>query len=252
MWTNKTNMNRKRSILRTVLALLLGASVAVAQSDLSQLTAAQRAALDAGQPVVVTDEVTGVAWPRVTVRRVIPGPPDEAAAVFADYARHASFLPNVLRSEVSRVVDSVSAEVSYELSVPIVADEAYTVRNTIAALSANDPRTPRGYRIAWTLVRATSTKAADGEARFEPYQGGTLFTYRNLVVPGGRIAGLGVIKRKAQRDVEATAAAIAEQVARVRSSDRTRLDSLRRALPDSPYRSPRASGSPTTRPRPAR
>jgi hypothetical protein len=242
-------MRRSLAAVASFLALSLGAVDAAAQSTPAQLSAAQRDALDAGRPVVLSEDVAGVAWPRVTVLRFIQGPPDEAAAVFADYARHASFLPNVLRSEVTRVVDSLTAEVSYVLSVPIVADEAYTVRNTITGVASPDPRAPRTYRIAWTLVRASSTKAADGEARFEPYRGGTLFTYRNLVVPGGRIAGLGVIKRKAQRDVEATAAAIAERIATLRATDRSGLDALRRALPDSPYRSPRASDSPT-RPRP--
>lgn len=245
-------MRRSRAAVAFFLALGLGAVDAAAQSTPAQLSATQRDALDAGRPVVLSEEVAGVAWPRVTVLRFIPGPPDEAAAVFADYARHASFLPNVLRSEVSRVVDSLTAEVSYVLSVPIVADESYTVRNTITSIASPDARVPRTYRIAWTLVRASSTKAADGEARFEPYRGGTLFTYRNLVVPGGRIAGLGVIKRKAQRDVEATAAAIAERITTLRATDRAGLDARRRALPDSPYRSPTASGSPTRPPPPAR
>jgi hypothetical protein len=245
-------MRTSRSVLSRLFALVVGSTVAGAQPTLPVLSASQRDALDAGRPVVITDEVAGVAWPRVTVLRVIPGPPDEAAAVFADYARHASYLPNVLRSEVSRVVDSVTAEISYVLSVPIVSDESYTVRNRITVVAATDSAATKGYRIAWTLVRASSTKAADGEARFEAYRGGTLFTYRNLVVPGGRIAGLGVIKRKAQRDVEATAAAIAQRIATVRATDRAGLDRLLRALPDSPYRSPRASGSPTRPPPPAR
>lgn len=213
-----------------------------------QLTVEQQRLLDAGRRVVLAEEVPGVAWPRVTVLQVVPAPPDEAAAVFADYARHATYLPNVLRSDVTRVVDSTSSEVSYVLSVPIVSDESYTVLNRISILPAADPTAPRGYRIAWTLVRASSTKAADGEARFESYRGGTMFTYRNFVVPGGRIAGLGIIKRKAQRDVEATAAAIAQRITTVRATDRAALDQLLRVLPDSPYRSPRASGSPT-RPR---
>jgi len=241
-------------IRRLWFALVVCASIAALAAPVhgQRLSVDQQRLLDAGQRIVLAEEVAGVAWPRVTVVQFLSAPPDEAAAVFADYAQHASFLPNVLRSEVSRVVDSVTAEVSYVLSVPIVADEAYTVRNRITVLPASDTGTQAGYRIAWTLVRASSTKAADGEARFEPYRGGTLFTYRNLVVPGGRIAGLGVIKRKAQRDVEATAAAIAQRVATVRATDRAGLDQRRRALPDSPYRSPRASGSPTTRPRPAR
>ena len=99
-------MRRSRSLVIVSLALTFGTAGAAAQPTIAPLSPAQRAALDAGQPVVITDDVAGVAWPRVTVLRFIPGPPDEAAAVFADYARHASYLPNVLRSEVTRVVDS--------------------------------------------------------------------------------------------------------------------------------------------------
>lgn len=69
-----------------------------------------------------------------------------------------------------------------------------------------------------------------GEVRFEPSRGGTLFTYRNLVVPGGRIAGLGFSRRKAQRDVEATPSAIAARVVRSRSGDPALLDRQLRAL----------------------
>ena len=79
-------------------------------------------------------------------------------------------------------------------------------------------------------------KAADGEALFAPYRDGTLLTYRNLVVPGSRLAGLGFIRGRAQREVEATVRAIAAQVVTMRTNDRPRLDEQVRALrrlPDS-------------------
>ena len=128
-------------------AMLFALTVGVA--DAQQLSPDQRAILESGGRVVLTEEIAGSVWPRITVLQFVVGSPEESAAVFMDYARHASFVPNVLVSRVSRVVDAATLEVDYVLSVPIAPDE--------------------------------------------PYRGGTLFTYRNLVVPGGQIAGLGFI-----------------------------------------------------------
>jgi hypothetical protein len=128
-------------------------------------------------------------------------------------------------------------EVDYTLRVPIVKDESYTVRDHLTSALADTVTGARSYRVEWTLVRASSTKAADGEAVFEPYRDGTLLTYRNLVVPGSRMAGLGFIRGRAQREVEGTVRAIAEQVLKERASDRALLDrqlSALRAIVGSP------------------
>ncbi len=199
--------------------LSLGASAPRAL-EAQPLAPSERATLDAGRALVRTEAVEGSAWPRVTVRRLIASTPEEAAAVFADYDRHVGFIPNLLASRVSRVVDRATAEVDYLLKVPIVADEAYTVRNHV---SASGPDSARTISVRWSLVRATSTKAADGEARFEPYGSGTLLTYRTLVTPGGRIAGLGIIRRRALQDVETTVAALGAQVEKQGRSDRATL-----------------------------
>lgn len=200
------------------------------RSDAQSLGSAERAAIDSGRQVVVTEKVPGSSWPRVTVYQFVAGSPEEAAAVFVDYERHASFLPNVKRSHIRRVIDSATVEVDYTLRVPIVADESYTVRDHVTSAVADSVGAARSYRVEWTLVRATSTKAADGEALFEPYRDGTLLTYRNLVVPGSRLAGLGFIRGRAQRDVAATVRAIAEQVVTERARDLPLLDQQVRAL----------------------
>lgn len=187
-----------------IAAMLFALTVGVA--DAQQLSPDQRAILEGGGRVVLTEEIAGAVWPRITVLQFVVGSPEESAAVFMDYARHASFVPNVLVSRVSRVVDAATLEVDYVLSVPILSDESYTVRNRMSS-------TPPG--------RA-------GDAR--TYRGGTLFTYRNLVVPDGRIAGLGFIRLRAAKDVEATAQAIAAQVATQRAGDRALLERQVRAL----------------------
>ncbi len=201
-----------------------------ARAEGQGLDSTQLAAIDSGRQVVVAEKVAGSSWPRVTVYQFIAGSPEEATAVFIQYESHASFLPNVKRSHISLTVDSATVEVDYVLNVPIVADESYTVRNRLTRVTGDSAGEARSYRVEWTLVRASSTKAADGHALFEPDRDGTLLTYRNLVVPGSRLAGLGFIRGRAQREVEATVRAIVARVVKARAEKRPLLDEQVRAL----------------------
>lgn len=224
--------NVRRFVMRIrdwrVLSALLMAVAAGANAQ--GLDAIQRAAIDSGRQVVVLEKVPGSSWPRVSVYQFVPGSTEEAAAVFADYERHVSFMPNVKRSSISRTLDSGTVEVDYVLNVPIVSDESYTVRDHLTSSGPDSGSSERSYRVEWTLVRASSTKSADGEARFEPHGDGTLMTYRNLVVPGSRLAGLGFIRNRAQREVAATARAIGDRVVTQRTGDRSLLDRQVQAL----------------------
>lgn len=198
----------------------LGAQGTVANAPVasgwSALTTAQRAALDSGRAVVIAEELPASPWPQLTVWRLIAATPEEAAAVFGDYERHVRFVPGLKKSTVSRVIDRATVEVDYVHRVPIVRDEAYTVRDHVSRSGAGAAAT---YRVTWSLVRATSTKAAEGEARFEPHPRGTLLVYRNLVTPGSAMAGLGIIKRRARKEVEETVEAIAHEVERTKAGD---------------------------------
>ena len=75
------------------------------------------------------------------------------------------------------------------------------------------------YRVDWTLVRASSTKATVGSIRFEPYENaalgkrGAIMAYYNFVTPGSGLAGMGFIKRRALSQMQETANAIARQIA---------------------------------------
>ncbi|MGQ0640563.1 MAG: hypothetical protein ACT4P6_07305 [Gemmatimonadaceae bacterium] len=211
-------------------AVILFVPVWSARSDTQTLTAAERAQIDSGRQVVVTEGVAGASWPRVTIYQFIAASPEDAAAVFTDYERHVTFLPNVLRSHISHVIDSATVEVDYTLRVPFVRDESYTVRDQLTTFVTDSLTGARGYRVQWTLVRAMSTKAVDGEAFFQAYGAGTLLTYRNLVVPGSRLAGLGFIRGRALREVAATVRSLAEQVVKQRTGDRALLDQQVSAL----------------------
>lgn len=196
-----------------------------------ELTAEQRATIDDGRQVFLTWDVSGSAWPRACVYQHIDAMPEEAAAVFANYDRHLAFIPKLRKSTISRVIDPVTAEVDYTLSVPIVADEHYTVRARLSTYNGGV-----SYKTEWTLVRATSTKATEGNVRFEPHRSvrsqrdGTLMAYCNLVTPGSRLAKLGFIKSKGLALIRETGGAIVAEVERERAGNRALLDAELRTL----------------------
>lgn len=174
----------------------------------------------------------GSPWPAVTIVTYVDATPEEAAAVFVDYARHVEFIPSTKRSRISRVHSSTDVEVDYIVALPIVSDEEYTVRDKLS-------RDSSGYRVDWTLVRASSTKGTVGHARFTPGvdpktgKPATRFEYHNFVTPGSRIAGMGFIKNRALKEMEQTVAAFAKRFESERknvSAMQARLASLRAAL----------------------
>lgn len=217
-------------------ASLLSAAVGPARTQRpAELTPAQRRTIDMGGQVFLTEDVRGSPWPRVWVYQFIDATPEEAAAVFADYSLHTTYIPNVTKSVIARVVDRATVEVDYVLRLPIVRDEEYTVRDSLSA-AAGGTR----YQVEWTLVRASSVKGTTGYVRFERYwndkvqRDGTLMEYHNFVTPGSRLAGIPLIRSRALQQVRGAAAAVAAQVERERRSDHAlltrQLQALRSAL----------------------
>lgn len=218
------------------LCLTVGmAATAMAQTGdataVSELTVEQRATIDAGSQVFLTWNVRGAPWPRACSYQFIDATPEEAAAVFTNYGRHSTYIPDVRKAAVSRVIDPLTAEVDYTLQVPIVADENYTVRNHLSTYNGG-----RSYRVEWSLVRASSTKATEGGVRFEPHHSdrlgrdGTLMAHCNLVTPGSRLAKLRFVRSRALAQARETARAIVAEVERERAGDRVGLDVELRAL----------------------
>ena len=190
-----------------------------------ELTVDQKRVFDSGGQVFVRRDVAGSPWPAVAVYQYIDASPEEAAAVFIDYERHQTYIPGVRKSHVSAVISSRTVEVDYVVRVPIVADEHYTVRNHLCAYESS-----KSYRVDWTLVRASSTKATTGNVRFEPYRGprlgtrGTVMAYANVVTPGSRLAPLGIVKKRAMQQMRETAYAIVRRVETERATDATLLE----------------------------
>jgi hypothetical protein len=219
-------------LFRSLAAFFLLALTAQAPAQgKGELTVAERRTVDRGGQVFRTEQVHGSPWPRAWVYQYIDATPEESAAVFADYALHSTYVPNVSKSVIVRLVDPLTTDVEYVLRLPVVRDEQYTVRDRVRALADG-----AGYEVAWTLVRATSVKATAGYARFERYaneergRDGTLMVYHNFVMPGSRLAGIPFVRSRALHQVRATASAVAAQVERERSGEGGLLARQLRAL----------------------
>jgi hypothetical protein len=182
-------------------------------------------AASAGAQQVRREQRPESPWPAVTIVTFVRATPEEAAAIFMDYESHATYLPGTKTSRISRTVSPADVEVDYVVAVPIVSDEAYTVRDRLS-------RDSSGYRVDWSLVRASSTRGTVGHARFTPAAdpktgtAGTRFEYHNFVTPGSRVASIGFIKNRALREMEQTAAALAARI----ESEREKPDVLRARL----------------------
>jgi hypothetical protein len=222
-----------RLVVQVVSPLLLSVAAAgpADAQRLRELTPSQRRMIDSGGQIFVTESLRGSAWPRAWVYQFIDATPEEAAAVFGDYALHATYIPNVKKSVIARVIDPATAEVDYALRLPMVRDEEYTVRDRVSA-----PTGSGRYQIEWTLVRASSVKGTEGYVRFERYRNddlqrdGTLMEYHNFVTPGSRLGAIPVIRSRALQQIRAAAGAVVAQVDRELRSDPALLSRQLRAL----------------------
>ena len=131
-------------------------------------------------------------------------------AVFFDYKNAKTFIPKILKSDISKHVSPCVLEVDYGVDVPILPDEYYTVRNTLQAGMGG------AYRVDWTLLHALQTKASEGSLRVEPVEGGAVLCYTNLVTPGSVMAR--ILRAKAIEQMRNTVHAIVHQVETLKSA----------------------------------
>jgi hypothetical protein len=207
---------------------LIGAPHLFADSILAELTSAQKCEVEAGSQVVITEDVEGKPWPRVKVYRLIDASPEQVTAVFFDYEGAKSFVPNLIKSEISNRLSACTMDVDYGLDVPIFPDEFYTVRNSLKLIDENS------YCVDWKLLRSVLTKDSVGSFRVEPWEGRAVICYQNLVTPASNIAVL--LRGKAIDQMKETTKALAAQVQKEKSEDASGLKrqvaALRAALRD--------------------
>ena len=166
----------------------------------------------------------------IKVYRLVDASPEQVAAVFFDYESAKSFVPNVIKSEISNRLSACTIEVDYGLDVPIFHDELYTVRNSLRLVDENS------YCIDWKLLRAVLTKDSVGNIRVEPWEGKAVICYQNLVTPGSNIAVL--LRGRAIEQMKETTKALASKVEKEKSANppalKRQVAALRAALRQPP------------------
>lgn len=187
-----------------IAAVMLGGSVAAAGPAYDELTQAEKNAVQSGRVITKTQAVRGSDFPIVKVYLRINSTPEEAAAVFADYPNQRFYMPSIVQSKIVGRPANHIRDVFYEYSVPIFANETYTVRDTLSTYMNGD-----AYQVSWDLVKAYTMKKTTGLARFEPLGTGTLLAYRNYAVPG---RGEGLFKRSVVGDTTKATEAIRDRV----------------------------------------
>jgi hypothetical protein len=208
---------RPAKFLRSCVALaaLWAASGLQAGGLIDALAPADAARVRAGGQVLVTEDVSGLPWPRARIYQAVEATPEEVMAVFFDYDNACDFVPNCQKSKISKVIDPVTCEVDYVVAVPILADEAYTARNSLHA--------EEGGRLVveWSVLRASSIKSSMGSFTVEPFGEGSILCYKNLVEPSSQAAML--LKGVAMGQMRDTVSALVAQVKRKRADQPGKL-----------------------------
>ncbi len=224
----RTPMNMKKFLLGMTALVLSASGSAQAGSIYDELKAIDSGytdQLDRGQQVMLTQGAQGP-WPKAWVYRVIDAQPEQVAAVFWDFSSHKNFYPSVIKSDISARPSALITEVDYGVSVPVLADEFYTVRDVLSAYEEGG----HAYKIEWSKVRANSTRHIEGYILIEAFRGKTLIEYYNYVIPGSGLAGFPGVRGRAMGQLASTVTALGTETERRRREDANGLDALVRQI----------------------
>ena len=186
-----------------------------ADSLLSELDSSGKSQVVDGKQLILTENIDGKPWPKIRVYQKVDASPEQVCAMFFDYENAKAFVPNLTKSEISKKYSTCSMDVDYEISVPLLPDEKYTVRNSLT--NASD-----SYCVSWKLIKAIQTKHSEGRIRMQPHEDGTVICYENLVVPNMPMAGL--LKGVAIDQMKTTVQSLVDQVEKERKSQPKVLD----------------------------
>lgn len=171
--------------MKLFVALLVLSAGWVHADLLREVPRGDRDELNEGRTVVMSSEVAGAPWPKLSLYRVVNAPPEVVADLFTDYDAAPSYTPGLLGASVVKTNSDGSKDVRYTVKVPVLGRINYTVRNTYT-------RSGQDFAVSWRLLQSPLAKSSDGSLRIEPYDDGrTILCYSNLCVPiTNLVAGL--------------------------------------------------------------
>jgi len=192
--------------LLPVLVCLLSAGPSFGSKVTAALDAAQIGKLQSGQTVVVATDKPGMAWPELTLYRKVNAPAQVIAKMFTDYENAPNYIPGMVAAKVVRSEGDKIKDVRYTVKLPVFSTMSYTVRNFY---SRNGDR----FDVRWELLESPVARSSDGSLIVEPYEGGSVIRYQNLVDPSVPMAG--ALKGQALKEAETTVEAIATEAERM-------------------------------------
>ncbi len=140
-------------------------------------------------------------WPRVTIKALIPGTPEQNMKGFTQFEQHPKYIPDLMKSKIVKTPAPNQWHVDCVLKVPWpVSTSAYTTNNVVT-VAADGTQT-----LVWNMVKGELISATDGYITFQPYEGKSLMEYQSQIVPTSGLAGM--FKNKVESDIEATVKAI--------------------------------------------
>lgn len=189
----------------TLLISLFSTSYAMESAPLktsliSELNEVEIKQINAREFVIKTEEVPRSPWPEITYYAVIDSTPLESIALFAAYDIQKDYIPNIIKSQVSKQVSPTDVITNYELHLP------FPLSNAFYSHGARLFKFNEDYALAWYMVESSSSEDVKGNAYFTPYNGKTLFRYRSYVKPKSMLGSF--VKKAMMKDVNTTIVAI--------------------------------------------
>jgi hypothetical protein len=192
-------------------------SMSAFAGGLDELSQADQVRVQNGEQVFFTKDAASSKWPKAFIYQRVDSTPEEAMAVFSDYEAQKNYVPNLVSARIAKHLDKVTTQVDYELAVPVLNNETYTVEDKVSSYDNG-----ASYRLDWKMIRASTTKDIQGYARFEKLGTGTLMIYYNFVTPGSSLAGF--VKDKAMQQVKDTGNAVVAQIEKERRNQHDLLE----------------------------
>ncbi len=166
----------------------------------AELNEAELKSVNSREFVIKTEEVQGSPWPEITYYAVIESTALESIGIFAAYDIQKDYVPNIIKSTVSKNVSPTDIITDYELHLP------FPLSNARYSHGARLYRFGEDYALEWYMLESTSSEEVRGSAYFSPYNGKTLFRYRSYVKPKSMLGSF--VKKAMMKDVNESIVAI--------------------------------------------
>lgn len=189
------------TLLAALFSISYASSTVTSKANLlDELSEPEKKQVNVRDFVVKLKDIPNSPWPEITYYLLIDSSPLESIGLFAAYDIQKNYIPNIIKSTVSKQVTPTDIITDYELRLP------FPLSNAVYSHGARLYQFNEDYALAWYMVKSSSSEEVNGSAYFTPYNGRTLFRYRSFVKPKSLLGSL--VKGSMLKDVNFTIIAI--------------------------------------------